>query len=273
MTQWVTRAQWGAPQKVNCTGTSGTEGVAIHWMGPGSWAGKDPKGVVKQVRGWHLANKAEGYCDIAYSLAVDEGVILEGRSTAQVPKIRTGANGNAAANKRYYSVLVIAGDKDAAVSEETLRTAGEAVAWLRKHANAGSAVVGHRDCTSTQCPGDFIYSQLRKIAAYASGDSPPISTQPPPATVPPTLYRDGYVYRSKLKYGQRDSDSVRNLQAVLRGHGYTGPITGNYLDQTDAAVRACQKAHGFGADPLRASYVGPRQASHLFPTPPYTVLA
>lgn len=271
MADWVTRAAWGAPQKVNCSGIASTEGVAIHWMGPGSWIGKPPKTVVNQVRGWHLANKQENYCDIAYNLCVAPGVILEGRSTAQVPKIRTGANGNGTVNRRFYSVLILAGDADAAVSDLTLLTAGEAVRWLRDHAGAGKSVVGHRDLHQTTCPGDYIHGNLDRIQAYASGEP----TRPPaPPTVPPgTVFRGGSVYLEKLRYGQRDSDSVRNLQTVLRAHGSPSlPVTGNYLDMTDAAVRACQTRHGYGGDPARKSFVGPRQAAHLFPRPPYVII-
>lgn len=76
------------------------------------------------------------------------------------------------------------------------------------------------------------------------------------------------VYLDKLKYGQKDSDSVYHLQNVLNGHklsgGQTLPLTGNYLDQTDEEVRLCQQQHGYGNDPAKKSYVGQKQASHLF---------
>lgn len=76
------------------------------------------------------------------------------------------------------------------------------------------------------------------------------------------------VYLSKLKYGQKDSDSVWYLQDVLNRHtlsgGQTLPTTGNYLSETDEEVRLCQQQHGFGNDPVNGSYVGPSQANHLF---------
>ena len=60
------------------------------------------------------------------------------------------------------------------------------------------------------------------------------------------------VYRSKMHYGQKGSDSVWNLQRALIQHHYSigvpGP-TGNYLDGTRAAVTAYQSAQGWaGAD-------------------------
>jgi hypothetical protein len=78
----------------------------------------------------------------------------------------------------------------------------------------------------------------------------------------------GKVYLSKLKYGQKDSDSVKRLQHALNPHhlegGQTLPVTGNYLEQTDQEVRLCQKQHGFGNDDKYKSFVGPDQAKHLF---------
>lgn len=74
-------------------------------------------------------------------------------------------------------------------------------------------------------------------------------------------------YLSKLKYGQRDSDSVKNLQRALNAHKMPGgrnlPVTGNYLNGTDDEVRLCQRLHLPPADPKRKSYVGPKQAKHL----------
>lgn len=74
-------------------------------------------------------------------------------------------------------------------------------------------------------------------------------------------------YLSKLKYGQRDSASVKNLQRALNVHaGLSGkrlPISGHYGPATDFRVRQCQKIHGYGNDPVKESFVGERQARHL----------
>jgi murein DD-endopeptidase MepM/ murein hydrolase activator NlpD len=71
-------------------------------------------------------------------------------------------------------------------------------------------------------------------------------------------------YLSKLRFGQKDSDSVRNLQRALNSHlGIRLPVVGNYGPATDEAVRRCQRLHGLGNDPAGRSSVGPRQAAHL----------
>ena len=85
----------------------------------------------------------------------------------------------------------------------------------------------------------------------------------------------GEVDLAELVFGARDSDSVRRLQQALNEHPLTGgatlPVTGDYLDLTDAEVRKCQKQHGFGNDPVGGSSVGPRQAKHLFAKRPDVV--
>lgn len=101
-------------------------------------------------------------------------------------------------------------------------------------------------------------------------DWQPSGTTPPPSGGYPTP-TSKKVYLSKLKYGQKDSDSVWYLQDALNKHSLPppgnftiNPKTGGYFSQTDTQVRTCQTAHGFGNDPVGASYVGPKQADHLF---------
>lgn len=84
------------------------------------------------------------------------------------------------------------------------------------------------------------------------------------------------VYVSKLRFGQRDSDSVKELQERLNRVKLVGganlPVTGNYLEATDAEVRKWQEqVCGDAPDPAGASSLGPRQAARMFPSPPYTV--
>jgi murein DD-endopeptidase MepM/ murein hydrolase activator NlpD len=98
------------------------------------------------------------------------------------------------------------------------------------------------------------------IQAPASGAPVPKTLGVPAQTAPVRL--------SKLRFGVMDAGSVRRLQRVLNKHGAAGdpqlPTTGNYLSQTDEAVRRCQQRHGFGQDPAGASFVGAHQAAHLF---------
>ena len=74
------------------------------------------------------------------------------------------------------------------------------------------------------------------------------------------------VYVRKLKYGQKDSDSVKQMQRRLIHLGFHIPAgaTGNYFGQTDRAVRAWQKKIGDSADRAGHSSIGPKQSRALF---------
>jgi hypothetical protein len=66
-----------------------------------------------------------------------------------------------------------------------------------------------------------------------------------------------------LKYGNGGPDVVELQKALNRHLGLHIPTTGNYLDQTDAAVRKCQQLHDLGEDAPKHSFVGSNQARHL----------
>ena len=78
------------------------------------------------------------------------------------------------------------------------------------------------------------------------------------------------VLLSELHAGEEDSSSVRRLQRALNGHRRQDDpklmVSGDYDDDTDAAVRICQQRHHLGHDPAGHSFVGAQQAFHLFGT-------
>jgi len=85
------------------------------------------------------------------------------------------------------------------------------------------------------------------------------------STMTITTGKQPRVALANLKFGVRANADVRKLQSALNAHfrGLDLPTTGNYLALTDAAVRRCQRTHGFGADAPKKSFVGKRQAAHL----------
>lgn len=137
---------------------------------------------------------------------------------------------------------------------------------------AGWGALPGRDSSSSI--SDWHQDHIHVLLEDTSGSIPTgglgaASTPSKPASKPstPTAAGKKSTYLSKLRFGQRDSDSVRNLQRALNAHKMKGgsnlPITGNYLSQTDAEVRLCQRLHGYGNDKAGASFVGPKQAKHL----------
>lgn len=89
------------------------------------------------------------------------------------------------------------------------------------------------------------------------------------------------VYRSKCGYGEPtngddSSDTVKELQERLNRISLEGgqdlPVTGNYLDMTDAEVRRWQEQIcGDTPDPAQRSYLGPKQFAEMFPDSIYTL--
>ena len=210
MTTLVTRHQWGAvPPKGVSYDVNPTGGVAIHHVGGGSYAYADHAScvsLVKAIQRMHLANTAEGYADIAYNLlACHHGYMFEGRSKASDPKVRPGSNGSTYANTVALSVCCLWGDADGAPSAGILGAAAGAVAWLRAKAGAATRVTGHRDWSSTSCPG-HLYAKLGTIKALADRGDRPSRDDPRPS-------RDIIVatYNAPSRYG------LHNLHGDCQG--------------------------------------------------------
>lgn len=185
---WMGRSQWAGSAQSPAQGLmSGTpRGVAIHWIGPGSFVARgnsNPAALMRDIRSWHTP---QGKADLAYSLAVNgNGLIIEGRNTPQRPRVRPGSNGSSAVNNSHYSVCLLTADRDPAPSEAMIQAAGRAVAWLRRHGGAGTQVVGHRDLHPTSCPGNTIQSLLPRIRAAADSGSGGTPNPNPTPTPPP----------------------------------------------------------------------------------------
>lgn len=85
------------------------------------------------------------------------------------------------------------------------------------------------------------------------------------------------VYLSRLKFGVKNSDSVKLLQERLNGIPLKGgsklPVTGNYATRTDHEVRLWQAqiCHD-QPDPAGKSFLGPRQARKMFPADEYDLI-
>ncbi|MEQ8754663.1 MAG: N-acetylmuramoyl-L-alanine amidase [Coleofasciculus sp. G1-WW12-02] len=110
-------------------------------------------------------------------------------------------------------------------------------------------ILGHRDFSPTQCPGDWLYSQLPRLRQEVRQRL---------GTSFPAILREGDT-------GPR----VKELQQILSAQGFkVGPIDGIFGAGTTDAVVLFQKFHGLDADGL----VGPATWKVLErvsqPTPP-----
>lgn len=257
-TNFVTRTQWGSKfdYSRNTLMPSTCKGVALHWTGPaqGTFTHDLCDNKVRGIEDYHINGK--GWAGIAYNaLVCPHGYIFEGRGS----KYRSAANGDVTKNNNYYAVCYLGGQGDGFTDAAKVAFM-RAVQWLRT-TGAGAAVIGHRDVTSTECPGATIWAWLK--ATNFSSTSP----TPTPTTAvwgQPDTWRIGSVGPDVTRLGQR-----LTLWAAYFGLPkpyQVGP--GPEFTETDRkAVAAYQTAQGWtgaGAD----GYPGSETFTRLAADPP-----
>lgn len=178
----LSRAQWGAApvpagRPVHVATTTGT---ALHWVGP-ALGNVDHGRCASILRGIQKTHMAGEWYDIAYNEAVcRHGVRFECRGY----HVQTGANGTTTANRNNYAILALVGASDS-LPLAMIDALADAFDAYRARAGAGDRVTGHRDHTSTTCPGAQLYAMVR--AGRFSPHPPPT---PPPTPVPIAEERD-----------------------------------------------------------------------------------
>lgn len=156
--QLISRTAWGAPATSPAAALPSARGVAVHYLGVryDSRPHEQCAAMVRSIRSAHLANKVEGYLDVAYNyLVCEHGAVFEGRGAGR----RSGANGGTAQNTSHYAVCALHGTTGQP-SDALLRGLAEAIAHLQQH-GAGREVVCHGDLTATACPGGPLTSWVR----------------------------------------------------------------------------------------------------------------
>lgn len=177
--EYISRKELGWPASAAPKKTKPTKGVKIHYEGTKvpSLDHSKCKSHWTSIRNSHLANKAEGYSDVAYSYAVcQHGSLLEGRGIG----FRTGANGNQALNADHDSIVVLVGTEYKTVSSAVIAGVKEGILRLRK-AGSGKEIKGHRDGFATACPGDALYAAVKAGKFEPSSSS---SAKPKPVYAP-----------------------------------------------------------------------------------------
>jgi hypothetical protein len=174
VTQYYERSVWtSTPRPVSklvAMTASQVRGVAVHYTGSTSPLG--PTATLQlsarrleDERVFHTSGR--GWSDIAYQVAIDiEGRVFDCRGIAY----RSAANGNATVNQQYGAVtwLIGVGDTPSAAMVNAFRD-WRTSRWLAMYPNA-TAVVGHRDLYSTECPGEPAYQLVRSGVLIQGGD-------------------------------------------------------------------------------------------------------
>ncbi|MFI7234431.1 peptidoglycan-binding protein [Streptomyces cyaneofuscatus] len=167
----VTRTALGWP--VSAAPSQPTaKGVKVHYLGsPVSTKlladHKECLALWKDIRRSHLANKAEGYSDVAYNYAgCPHGYLLEGRGRGR----RTGANGNQALNRAHYAIVGLVGSSGLTEPPDAMLSAIRDGIDILRGDGAGKEIKGHRDGHATACPGGPLYAWVQKGAPRPAVD-------------------------------------------------------------------------------------------------------
>ncbi|WP_354596855.1 peptidoglycan recognition family protein [Streptomyces sp. JL1001] len=191
--QLVTRQQLGWPASAAPSQPT-AKGVKVHYLGsPVSTKllgdHKECVALWKDIRRSHLANKAEGYSDVAYNYAAcPHGYLLEGRGLRK----RTGANGNQALNIAHYAIVGLVGSSGLTEPPDLMLSAiRDGIDLLRKN-GASTEIKGHRDGYATACPGGPLYAWVQKGAPRPATPTP---SKPTPPKETPVALSDADVKR------------------------------------------------------------------------------
>lgn len=114
-------------------------------------------GSAEEFRAWH---RARGWSDIGYHYVIDndpDGELQHGRSVLVAGAHAHGANADSIG-------ICIVGDGDPPpTARQMLATVNLCAALCVVFGVSHTAIYGHRDFCSTDCPGDYIYSRLASI--------------------------------------------------------------------------------------------------------------
>jgi len=220
------------------------KGTVAHWEGINLNASgdlEDAKKVWRNIQSSHMANKSEGYVDIAYNYGISlGGHILEGRGDT----IQGGANGTSQANKDYLSVVFIMG------VNQTLTEAAKS-AYLQLYSRIGGERKLHKDFRATACPGDQITSWIRSGCPMSGANPTPAPELPKPVAPGYPLPVDHWYGvkssnpRNHSGYWEQDRPAIRLIQASL------GTIAdGVYGNITRQKVINFQQSNGLTPDGL-----------------------
>ncbi|MGE0395091.1 MAG: N-acetylmuramoyl-L-alanine amidase [Kofleriaceae bacterium] len=162
------RADWGARASNCSSGIGNVYRMAIHHTETPTNDSMSPQARLRQIQSYHMDVK--GWCDIGYHYLVSrDGRIWDGR-----PDTKLGAHAGGA-NTGNLGISVMGSHDSTTITQTQLDSiAGlvKALASIHGVAINRSSIKGHREYTSTSCPGNALYGQLGAIVAAANGAAP-----------------------------------------------------------------------------------------------------
>jgi hypothetical protein len=254
----ISRDEWGAkaPTSGRNSFVGKPKGVGIHWEGPhmGTPAEARVPSILRSIQTFHQGSR--GWSDIAYNYVVDPyGNVYEGRGMAAA----SAAFGSNDGNQHYVAVCYLGGTGDA-FTAPARQAIADLIAYLRSSKGVGTAVKGHRDFKSTDCPGDVIYAWIKAGAkgGKASGGGP----RPKPGT-PTGKGAPSFPLGAGDYYGPADgrpghsttgehggAAGLKRWQAQMAQRGWRIDVDGLYGPQTAEVARKFQSEKGLDVDGL-----------------------
>ncbi|MCY9786820.1 peptidoglycan recognition protein family protein [Nocardiopsis sp. EMB25] len=208
-------------------------GLVVHYNGAATHLSDhaDCVSYWKNTRDDHVNNR--GWADTGYSFGVSvDGHLFEGRGLHRYQAAQGTTDGNA----NYYSVSLMIGEGETPTDAQidgVRRLRG----WLMAEHGVSGTVLGHRDFSSTSCPGSLLYDLVESGAfEQAPGSPTPITTE-------------GSDPMLGLKLGD-SGRPVTALQQVLLYCGATLPqygADGGYGQETADAVLWVRQQMGSSA--------------------------
>jgi N-acetylmuramoyl-L-alanine amidase len=175
----VSRKQWGARPPKAVTPLHPSRGVVVHYSASDADEQSDHKNCAARVRAiqrFHMETR--DWNDIAYSFLVcKHGYVFRGRGA----RARTAANGTREGNSGYLAICFLGDDTKG--RDDVTSKGGQALVDARTHLLSvhphARETIGHRDLTSTGCPGDELYAYIKSAAfRQALRKNPPAGWKP-----------------------------------------------------------------------------------------------
>lgn len=296
------RSDFGWSRHSPATPADPKKGLVVHYDGSDQrLADKDHSACIaywRWCRAFHTG-PARGWADIGYSFgACPHGYVLEGRGLFRYQA----AQGTTAGNRDYYSVTLMCGPSDP-VTDVQVNAVRQLRAWLMEPATSISGkVLGHRDFTSTSCPGDRAYRMVRdgtfarpavwgdEVPRVERPDPQPERENPARGTVPgpkhPFPLPEGHYfgpksgpnesvsgYYGRVFKGRTDREWLKEFGAQLARRGWSVGKGKTYLrqhgndglfgDEYEMLVRAFQRSQGLAVD----GRIGPATWTEAFHRP------
>lgn len=247
-----TTAEWGAkaPDWQSGTITGSPKKIVVHHMASKNVSDTSLDAAYSIAKWCQDLHMGQGWGDSGQHFSISRGGhIMEARhgslAAAQDGSYYVEGIHAAGANKDTIGIENEGTYTDELPPQELWDSLVELIAYLcTQYGLDATAIVGHRDCTATACPGDQLYGQLDQLrsevdqALGGDGNVP----APEPEAEWPTL-RNG-----------SEGDAVKTAQRLLRHREVEVEADGKFGPATEKAIVDFQKGQDLTADGV----VGPQ---------------